>query len=253
MNSLNKGLLLVLTALMATGCATTPPELTDYSAFRAEDPHSVLIVPPINNAVDVDAPAFYLSTISRPVGERGYYVFPVHMVKTLLEEDGLSDANLVHDADPTLLADLFGADSVLYVTIQRWDAQYIVLSTQVTVQFDYVLRSGETGDVLWEESMMRTYSSDTGNSGGGLAGLIVQAVAAAVEKASPNYVPLAQQANAQATAQAGQGVPAGKYHPMYGQDGALFGQAPDPVADAKSPAVETSAPSEPAAPPVTDE
>lgn len=231
-----------LLSVLLTGCVANPPQDYNYSKFRAEDPHSVLIIPPVNNAVDVDAPAFYLSTIARPVGERGYYVFPVSMVKTLLDQDGLSDANLVHEADPTVLADMFGADSVLYVTIQRWDAQYIVLSTQVTVQFDYVLRSGETGDVLWEESATRVYSSDSGNNSGGIAGLIANAIVAAVEKASPNYVPLAKQANAQATAQPRQGVPAGKYHPMYGQDGELFpsGAATAEVVAEAEPATSTN-------------
>ncbi len=220
--------LLALAAISSVlvGCATVN-EPKDYSAFREEDPVSILIVPPINNAVDVDAAAFYLSTISRPVGERGYYVFPVHMVKTLLEQDGMSDANLLHSADPELVADLFGADAILYVTIQRWDAQYVVFSTQVTVQFDYELRSGKTGETLWTQSATRVFSSDSGNSQGGLAGLLADAIVAAVEKASPNYVPLAKQANAAATATPQQGVPAGKYHPKYGQDGALFGQPPD--------------------------
>ena len=215
----------LLLTILLSGCVANTMQDYDYTQFRAEDPHSILIIPPVNNAIDVDAPAFYLSTIARPVGERGYYVFPVSMVKTLLDQDGLSDANLVHDADPTVLANMFGADSVLYVTIQRWDAQYIVVNTQVTVQFDYTLRSGSTGDVLWNESATRVYSSDSGNAGG-LAGLIADAIVAAVAKAAPSYVPLAKQANAQATTQARRGVPAGKYHPMHGKDGELFPSAP---------------------------
>ncbi len=222
MHILRSVMALLVLGVLVTGCASTNT-VTDYNytAFRAADPHSILVVPPINNAVDVDAPAFYLSTISRPIGERGYYAFPVNMVKGLLEDDGLSDANLVHEADPRILADMFGADSILYVTIERWDAQYIVLSTQVTVQFKYVLRSGETGDEIWSASQTRVYSSDSG-SGGGIAGLIADAIVAAMEKAAPSYVPMAKQANMDAATQAHHGIPAGKYHPMYGKDGELF-------------------------------
>ena len=204
---------------VVTGCESTPSAY-DYSAFREADPHSILVVPPVNNAVEVDAQAFYLATISRPVGERGYYVFPIGMVKGLLEEEGLSDANLVHEGDPRILAEMFGADAVLYVTIQRWDARYIVLNTAVTVQLDYVLRDGRTGEELWSSSNTKVYSSSSG--GGGVAGLIADAITAAVEKASPSYVPLARQANYEATTKAHQGVPAGKYHPKYGKDGELY-------------------------------
>jgi hypothetical protein len=213
--------LLVCLVVGAVTACTTAPSAYNYSAFREADPHSILVVPPINNAVEVDAQAFYLATISRPVGERGYYVFPIGMVKGLLEEEGLSDANLVHEGDPRILAEMFGADAVLYVTIQRWDAKYVVFSTSVTVQFDYVLRDGRTGEELWSSSNTKVYASDS-SGGGSIAGLIANAIVAAVEKASPSYVPLARQANYDATTKAHQGVPAGKYHPMYGKDGELY-------------------------------
>jgi len=221
MRRLNATHLVYLVIGALTGCAAAPPAAYDYSAFREADPRSILVVPPVNNAVEVDAQAFYLATISRPVGERGYYVFPIGMVKGLLEEEGLADANLVHEGDPRILAEMFGADAVLYVTIQRWDARYMVFSTSVTVQFDYLLRDGRTGDELWSASVTRVYSSDD-SSAGGVGGLITNAIAAAVERASPRYVPLAREANYQATTQAHKGVPAGKYHPRYGQDGDLY-------------------------------
>lgn len=207
-------------ALILAGCATTPDEPYNYSAFRAEAPRSILVVPPTNKSVEVDASAFYLSTISRPVGERGYYVFPVHIVKRLLEDEGLSDANLVHESDPRILADMFGADAVLYVSIERWDAQYTVINTTVTVALDYVLRSGETGDDLWRESSVRQISTSSG--GGDIGSLIVDVVVAAVEKSAPHYVSVAQQTNAAATSMEHHGVPAGPYHPMHGKDGDLF-------------------------------
>jgi hypothetical protein len=110
-----------------------PLQTKDYSKFRDEDPESILIVPVVNRSADVDAPDYFLSTATLPIAERGYYVFPVNLVKRLLEDDGLSDANIVHSADPTRLRELFGADAILYISIERWDARYAVLSTTVTV------------------------------------------------------------------------------------------------------------------------
>ncbi|MFN3574870.1 MAG: GNA1162 family protein [Phenylobacterium sp.] len=140
-------LALALGAALA-GCATAPTT-KDYSAFRAESPRSILVVPALNNTLNVPAPDFFLSTISRPFAERGYYVFPAHMVKRTMEDGGLGDPGLIHSTDASRLHRLFGCDSVLYVTIQEWESKYVVLATQTTVSFDYSLKSCKTGDVLW--------------------------------------------------------------------------------------------------------
>ena len=125
--------LLALSVLALTGCVTTvTPAHSDFTQLRTEAPHSILIVPAINSSMAVNAPDYYLATITIPLAERGYYVFPVNMVKSVLADDGLSDANLVHAADPHRLGELFGADAVLYVSIDHWDAKYVVLSTTVS-------------------------------------------------------------------------------------------------------------------------
>ncbi|MGE6942356.1 GNA1162 family protein [Brevundimonas sp. NPDC051108] len=93
---------LILAAALATPLATaacvTAPTPKPYASFRAENPRSVLVVPALNSTVNVDAADYFVSTISRPVAERGYYVFPAHMVKRVLDDEGLSDAGLVHQA-----------------------------------------------------------------------------------------------------------------------------------------------------------
>lgn len=217
---MNKKILfsLSLCLLLIISCATVPPQTKDYSKFRDEDPKSILIVPVVNRSADVDAPDYFLSTATLPIAERGYYVFPVNLVKRLLEDDGLSDANIVHSADPTRLRELFGADAILYISIERWDARYAVLSTTVTVEFKYILKSGKTGEVLWENSEMMVYTPETQSSGNVLGDLIVMAVAAAVTKAAPNYIPLAKQANELGVTKPHHGLPAGPYDDKYKKD-----------------------------------
>jgi hypothetical protein len=212
-----------LVALLFAGCAQTPPK--DYTAFRGADPKSILIVPAINRSVEVTAADYYLSTITRPVAERGYYVLPVHLVKRLLEDDGLSDANLVHTGDPKRLGSLFGADAILYVTIERWDSQYIVLSTTTTVEISYRLVDARSGEQLWKEHRKLVYqpqASGGGSAAGLIAQLVVQAVASAIEKAAPDYMPLARQVNAISVALPHQGLPAGPHVGEYGRDKAEF-------------------------------
>lgn len=220
---LRTGTMILLCSMTAaiTGCATTGVR-KDYASFRHTDPKSVLVVPAINRSVEVNAPDYFLSTIVSPVAERGFYVFPVNIVKRLLEDDGLSDANLVHEADPRRLAEIFGADAILYVTIERWDAKYLVLATRVTVEFTYVLKSGATGEELWRTTEHMAYQPQSSSSGNPLADLIAQAVTAAITKAAPNYMPLTRQANGFAVSRPHQGLPAGPYHKEYKKDTSQF-------------------------------
>lgn len=141
-------LLILLLASFLTGCVHALPK--DLSKFKAANPSSILIVPVVNESVEVTAPDYFLSTVSVPLAERGYYVFPVNLVKRILEDEGLSDASLVHSAPAEKVCTLFGSDSVLYVTIKDWNAQYLVLTTSVNVRLNYAIKDCKTGDTLWE-------------------------------------------------------------------------------------------------------
>ena len=185
----NCTLMLAACALL-TGCVTAPKK--DLSAFTHAAPRSILVVPVVNKSLDVDAPNYVLSTLPVPVAEKGYYVFPTHTAKFVLEQEGYYEPERVHQMPAEELAKLFDADAVLYVTIHRWDAQYIVLSTQVTVEFDYKV-VGRDGTTLWADKQRVVYSPN--NSQGGLIGALVNA---AIARAAPNYMPLTRQANGQA-------------------------------------------------------
>lgn len=217
-----KGSLFAIGTLILSACVAAPVA-KDYSAFRAEQPRSILVLPALNNTGAVEAPEFFLSTISQPFAQRGYYVFPANMVKSLLEEEGLSDPALLYSADTQRLGRLFGCDTALYLSIDKWESQYIVLATSTNVAFQYELRSCKTGETLWTDAQQLSYSPQASNSGNPLADLLAQAIMAAIEKGAPNYIPLAQQANALAAGTAGQGIPAGPYLPeLYGQDAKQF-------------------------------
>lgn len=210
--------LLLLTFLTLSGCAHKRVDLNKQEKFLSASPRSILIVPVVNNSVDITAADYMLSTLSIPLAERGYYVFPINAVKRVLEDDGMADSSLVHSAPTSKLANLFGADAVLYVVVEQWDAKYAVLTTTTTVALSYQIRDGKTDDVLWKNRVKRVYKPDSGgsSSGGGLGGLaaqlIVKAVVAAMEKGAPNYMPLARQANANALLRyPGPGIPPGPY------------------------------------------
>jgi hypothetical protein len=209
-------LLVPLLALALAGCPK--PVTKDYTKFLSASPRSILVVPVVNNSVDVEAPTLFLSTVPIPVAERGYYVFPVNLVKRVLEDDGMADAAVIHQADPMRLCALFGADAVLFIAIQKWEAKYIVISTTVTVELEYELKDGKTGDTIWSDKQTMVYQPQSSGGGSPLGSLISAVVNAAVAKAAPNYMPLARQANATAMVYPGPGFPSGPYSPTYKAD-----------------------------------
>lgn len=199
----------VLAATLLLGGCATPPAY-DWSGYEAADPHSILVLPVLNNTVDVDAPLYALSTLSVPLGEKGYYVFPVNTVKVTLEQEGLYDGAAIKAVGTPALADWFGADSVLYVEINRWDARYAVLSTTVTVSISYTMED-RLGNAIWSEEVTMQYTPQQSSTGNGFADLIAAAITAGIQRAAPNYLPLMHQANQAAFVTGSRALPAGPY------------------------------------------
>lgn len=199
---------LALSGLLAGGCAHAP--LTVDPAFRAADPRSILIVPVVNRSTDIAAADMLLSTLPVPVAEHGYYVFPVDLVKRVLEDEGNADADFVHRADPSRLRALFGADAILYVEIEKWTVRNALTSTSAVVEVDYVLRDGKTGKTIWKGHGHREEVRG--------ADPLAAAMAAAILRALPAgafLVPMARQATSQAIESPRSGLPPGPYHPDY--------------------------------------
>lgn len=194
---------------LLSGCVT-PPDPIDLSAFHTANPRSILVVPSVNNTLDVDAPDYLLTTLPKPLAEKGYYVFPVNTTRFVLQQEGFYEGEQIHQQPPELLAQLFDADAVLFVTINRWDAQYAVLSTTVTVEFDYRMVARD-GTEIWTATQAMSYTPDGGNSGNPLADLIAAAVSAAITRAAPNYLPLTRQANEQVFVRGHTAIPDGPY------------------------------------------
>ena len=208
--------LLMLPLVASLVACVHPPTPKDYTAYKAADPRSILIIPVVNNTTQVDAADTFLATLSQPLGERGYYVFPVNLVQHTMDDSGLGDADLVAKADPVRVASLFGADAVLYARVEHWDAQYALINTSVTVQIHYTLKDGKDGRTLWNRDVTTVYQPQGSSSGNPLADLIVDAIQAALVRAHPNFIPLANQANIIAFDTMNQGVPYGPYDTRHG-------------------------------------
>ena len=208
-------LCLVCTVLiLVNGCA---PSKRDYSVYRAHLPKSVLVLPPLNQSVAVNAPYGYLSTISRPLAECGYYVFPVAVIDAFLKENGLPTPGEMHAISLAKIHEVFGADAVLYVTIEGYGQKYQVLSSTTVVKAHAALVDVATGTTLWEGRSQAVQGS--GSAGGGIIGMLVTAAVSQIAaSASDNAHALAVQANTQMIFDANSGLLFGLYNPEYKTD-----------------------------------
>ena len=214
---------IIAASIFLTACTVSKPTPLDYTGYYEASPKSILVVPVMNNTNEADAADFFLSTISIPLAERGYYVFPVNMIKRAMENDGLSDASLVFETDPRKLGELFNSDSILYVQINKWDTQYAVISSNILVGFKYTLKDAKTGLILWENKSELVYSQ-SGNSGNIIADLITTAITAGINSLRSDFTPLAMHANNVAIGTAGRGVPYGPYNKENSQNQKFFPQ-----------------------------
>ncbi len=203
--------------LLLPGCVTQPER--DYSKFFDHQPRSILVVPPANKTTAVDAPAVFLTTVSAAFSERGYYVFPVFLVQDILNDLGATDEGAIAAVPPEKFKEVFGTDSVLYVTITDWTTSYIVLASNIIVGAEYRLVDATTGEVIWKHKERIVHDSGGGGGGGGIIGaVVVAAVKAAMTATMVQYRPIAIQVNDFAANRSGYGLPAGPYHPEFQKD-----------------------------------
>ncbi|RRS08855.1 hypothetical protein EAG18_10050 [Pseudoalteromonas sp. J010] len=166
--------LLLLALTLITGCVSTP-EGHDYSAFRTADPHSIIVLPPINNTPEVIAPYSLMSQIYHPIAESGYYVFPAAVVEQTFKNNGLTVASDTHAVPVTKLHEIFGADAALYITIEEYGTSYVVVSSETVVTASATLVDLKSGTVLWQDKASASSAETRGNNGGGLVGMLVEA------------------------------------------------------------------------------
>ncbi|MBD1582437.1 DUF799 domain-containing protein [Pseudoalteromonas sp. S16_S37] len=135
--------------VLLSGCASNRASY-DYSAYRNSDPHSILVLPPINDSNEVIAPYALLSHVTRPLAESGYYVLPVALVNETFKANGLPVAEDVHAVPPNKLYEIFGADAALYINIKEYGTSYAVISSETAVEVSARLIDLKTSTILWE-------------------------------------------------------------------------------------------------------
>ena len=185
--------LLVLATLLGssllTGCAIKG---YDYTALKQSKPLSILVIPPKNNSVEVNAPYTLISSISEPLAEKGYYVFPVAVVDTLFKENGLPTTAEMNAIPLEKIREIINPDAVLYIDINSWGQEYQIISSKTVVSSNWRMIDAKNGQLLWGGRAEAVQSS--GDGGGGLAGALIGALVDQIAGSIIDHTPELSQA-----------------------------------------------------------
>lgn len=176
--------LTALATCVLTACATAPRE-DIYVLYRQHMPRSILVFPPANESVDVNAPYSWVTTVSKPIAEQGYYVFPVAIVDQFMKENGLPEPEDMHTAPLDKIDEIFGADAVLYVTLEEFGQKFELLSSTTRVNARAELVDVKTGQLLW--SGRHQFAQNSNGGGNGLLGELIAAAVTQISNSVTDY------------------------------------------------------------------
>lgn len=205
---LGMGLLVAVAGLAASGCAVKG---YDYTNYRAYPPRSILVLPPVNEGTDIRATYGYLSTVTRPIAELGYYVFPVALVDQLLKENGMPTPGEMVQVP----LDKVRADAVLYITLKQYGTRFQLLASTTVVVADARLVDTRTATVLWRGRLAAEDGS--GSTGNILSDVVGALLTQVINQSTDRARGVAERANAK-FATKDRGLLHGPYSPQYGRE-----------------------------------
>jgi hypothetical protein len=199
---------LLLSVIVFTGCVTKP---YDYTNYRAHPPRSLLVLPPINESTDTRGTYGYLSTVTRPLAEMGYYVYPVAVVDQYMKANGLPTAGEMQGVSLNKIGEVFGADAVLYITLRQYGSKYQIVTSTVTVTAEGKLVDVKTGLTLWEGTANVQQSSSGGDA---ISALVAAAVSQVVNSSTDQAHFVSSQVNVLLFTTRDHGLLDGPYYPQ---------------------------------------
>ena len=203
------------TTLLGACATTNTPEKDNYVLFRELMPHSILVLPPVNESVDVGATYSWVTTATMPIAEQGFYVFPVAIIDEFMKENGLPNPEDMHAAPLDKLGEIFGADAVLYVTLTEFGQKFELLSSTTRVNAVAELADIGTGQVIWKDTLNYSENSNSNNQGGLLGALVSAAITQIGETVNDSSHDASRLANSQLFRSPRDGLLKGPLHPEF--------------------------------------
>ena len=198
-------LIVLLASCTATKLQT---KSVTYKTLYEEKPLSILALPPINKSTKVEAKELFYSSLAVPFTLNGYYVMPPLLSMEILKEESAYDAEMFINGSLKKVGELFGVDAVLFTTIHEWTKTSI--ASQINVKIEYLLKSTKTDEILFNRIGDVTLSISM-NTGSVLGNLVGSMIATSLTK----EIVVGRSCNIFTISD----IPAGKYNPLYGQDG----------------------------------
>lgn len=194
-----------------------PTKSSTFKAFYKKAPASLLIMPPINEAINQDAKEFFYSVMASPLIEQGFYVFSPQLTMDFLRENSAYDSELFLDSDLLIFREQMGADAVVFTIIENWEKNQLLKTIKVTAKI--IVKATGTGLTLYERKCQFTADFNVKtSSGGGLAGAVADITMMIVARAFFTATPEVEVAS-KCVNHLLKDMPKGKYHPNYLQDG----------------------------------
>jgi hypothetical protein len=198
-------------AACVAGCvAPSPP---DWAELRAARPRSILVLPPENQTTAVEATYGCLATVSRPLAEKGYYVFPVGVVDQYMKENGLPTTGEMWAVPVDKLNEVFGTDTVLYITVKDYGVQHMLVAGFITVSIEGRLVDARTGLELWRGIGLGQLQLGSGT----LFDVVIVPVQVAIATETDQAHDVSELAHRSMLYPAGTGLLYGPYHPKYNE------------------------------------
>jgi len=208
--------LVVCVEVCVTSCSTTAtkiPKSVAYKQMYDEKPLTILLMPPINRSINVEAKEYFHSTLNVFLSNCGYYVIPPILSMDVLKKESAYDAEMFLNSSLTKFNDVFGADMVIFTIIDKWKKS--TLSSKVQVKIEYIIKSTKTNQVLYARTGDITCDTSVSTGVGGLWGMAANMAFSALKTATTNYIDVAKACNGYTFYT---DLPWGKYLPNYQKD-----------------------------------
>lgn len=203
---------IALAAILLVSCADGITKGSQYAKLYAEQPVSIVIMPPINETNSAEAKDFFYTTLYKPLCEKGYYVFSPFLTMEMFQTESAYDSELFLNNDLTQFRNVLGADAAMFTIIKSWKKNALI--SQLVVRVEYRLRSTQTGETLYqregEVTLDTSVKSDSKSGWGALLDLAASAAATALT----DKVEAGRKCNILVL----DDMPLGKYAPDYGKD-----------------------------------
>jgi hypothetical protein len=211
---MRKIIYLSLVVLLLTSCGETKnfTRGENYPKMYEAKPTSILIMPPINKTVNVEAKEYFYTSLAIPLCEKGYYVISPFLSMETLKSESAYDSEMFINGDLKKFNEVFGADAALFTTINKWSKS--TFGNTITVEIEYLLKSTTSNEILFNRKGTVTVDLSINSGSGGLLGALVDMAASAIATASTDKVVAARSCNTFSLFD----LPDGKYRSTFDTD-----------------------------------